>query len=229
MSHADWVVTGNEFIRDAVRPWNTRCTVIPTAIDMRRYPAAKRHGPAADFTPVWIGGRSTLFYLEALMPHIEDAARSIPGFRLLVISDRFPEQGGFPIRKVTWDESGEVAALMEADCGLMPLSDDAWSQGKCGLKLLQYGAAGLPAVASPVGVNPEILAGGRGGFLARTPPEWSEALLRLWESPDLRARLGAFARRHIRDHYSLAAQGPRLAEVILRATGRGAGRDPSAV
>ena len=213
-ARADFVLAGNAYILDTVRRYNRQSAVIPTVVDLERYPTIKDHGKAGPFRPVWIGGRSTLFYLEELLPGLERLAEEIHGFAIRVISDRFPERGTIAIEERTWAEATEVDDLLDADCGLMPLPDDAWTRGKCGLKLIQYGAAGLPAVASPVGVNPEIVPHGETGFLASTPAEWCDAISMLWKEPELRKTMGKEARRRIADHFSTERYAPVLTNII---------------
>jgi len=100
------------------------------------------------------------------------------------------------------------------DIGIMPLPDEPWARGKCGYKLIQYMACGLPVVASPVGVNSEIVQHGVNGFLAQTEEEWAEAIQTLAESDKLRARMGEEGRRIAHTQYSLETWGPKLAKLI---------------
>src|SRR5262249_13593084 len=100
------------------------------------------------------------------------------------------------------------------DIGIMPVPDDAWSRGKCGMKALLYMAAGVPVVASPVGVTPSMVEDGRTGLLAATEDEWVEQLLRLARDVELRRTLGAAGRVTVEQHYSLRAQGPRVLELL---------------
>ena len=165
---------------------------------------------------MWIGGESTLFYLERILPALESLAKQVEGFKLRVISDRFPEHDGINIERIPWSLEGEVKALTESDVGLMPLADDDWSRGKCGLKLIQYGAAGLPSVCSPVGVNQEIVKQGVSGYHAREPGEWADALLRLFRDGGMRARKGKEARKNVAEHYSVQAWESRYIDLLHR-------------
>jgi glycosyltransferase involved in cell wall biosynthesis len=217
---ADLVIAGNDFIRAEAAKWSARCTVLPTVVDLGRYPRVREHGETEGLEAVWIGSRATLFFLERLLSHLESLPQALPGFRVTVIADAFPEWSG-PLRKVTWTEAGEADALACADVGLMPLLDDDWSRGKCGLKLIQYGAAGLPSVCSPVGANRTIVRDGITGIEAREPGEWRDALIKLGRDRDLRARMGREARARIEAEYSVEAMAPRLCDII---TGVAAGR-----
>lgn len=175
---------------------------------------ANANGQANDnrepFRAVWIGGKSTLFYLEGILPALEAAADRIPDFRLRVISDVFPSSETLYIEKVPWSRQTEVQALRECDVGLMPLVDDPWSRGKCGLKLLQYGGVGIPSICSPVGVNTAIVRGNESGLHAQSEKEWQDALITLAENHDLRAQMGRKARQIVDERFSLKACFPKL-------------------
>jgi glycosyltransferase involved in cell wall biosynthesis len=213
---ADFVVAGNAFLLSEVRRFTSRCAEIPTVVDLARFPEKKVHRQRDRFQALWIGGRSTLPYLETILPYLSPAARAIPGFRLIVIADCFPAAGDVPIVKVPWTAEGEREAILKTDAGLMPLPDDAWSRGKCGLKLIQYGAAGLPSVYSPVGANRAIAVDGETGLAARTPREWCDALQTLSRSCSARARLGEAARRKVKMEFSVDAHLPSLAGLLRR-------------
>jgi len=115
---------------------------------------------------------------------------------------------------VEWSEASEVAQVQGMDIGIMPLLDRPFERGKSGYKLIQYMACGLPVVASPVGVNSDIVRIGENGFLASDPEQWSTSLQALIEDPGLRSRLGQAGRARVEMDYSLASQAPRLVEVF---------------
>ena len=116
-----------------------------------------------------------------------------------------------------WSESSEVQAVQSFTVGVMPLQDDPWARGKCGYKLIQYMACGLPVVASPVGVNCEIVEHGLNGYLATSEAEWLSALSQLRSQPQLREEFGRTGRRKVESTYSLEVTGPRLAELLRSA------------
>jgi glycosyltransferase involved in cell wall biosynthesis len=115
-----------------------------------------------------------------------------------------------------WSEETEAASIQAMDIGIMPLTDTPWARGKCGYKLIQYMACGLPVIASPVGVNTEIVEHGVNGFLATTDADWREALVMLLRDPDLRNRMGAAGRRKVEEQYSLQVWGPRVADMLSK-------------
>jgi glycosyltransferase involved in cell wall biosynthesis len=212
----DAVVAGNEFLAAEAARWKPadRVRVVPTCVDPGRYPLAEhRERPGAEL--VWVGSSSTLRGLEAVRPLLENLGQRVEGLRLKLVCDRFLELRHLPVVPVPWTEEGEAAAIAAADVGVSWLPDDAWSRGKCGLKVLQYMAAGLPVVANPVGVQADLVRHGETGYLARTPGEWVAAVSRLAGDPELRRRMGQAARRRVEAEFSVnsgAARWLRLLE-----------------
>jgi glycosyltransferase involved in cell wall biosynthesis len=124
-------------------------------------------------------------------------------------------EASFPgLELLDWAEEREVADVQSMDIGIMPVPDEIWARGKSGYKLVQYMACGLPVVASPVGVNSDIIQHGETGFLARDMAEWRKFLLLLLDDADLRSRLGKAGRNRAEEHYSLQAHAPRLVELL---------------
>jgi glycosyltransferase involved in cell wall biosynthesis len=204
---ADPVVAGNGFLaQNAIRfAGSERVRVIPTCVDPARYVPRSPDAESDGKTLVWVGSSSTLQGLEVIAPLLDELGRSIPGLRLKVVCDRFPTFRHLPVIACPWNAARESVDLATADVGISWIPDDLWSRGKCGLKVLQYAAAGLPVVANPVGVHPEMIRHGETGFLASTPAEWRDALTRLIADGDLRARMGCAGRRHFESRYSVAA------------------------
>jgi glycosyltransferase involved in cell wall biosynthesis len=218
---ADVVVAGNDSLRaEAARlADSSRLRVIPTCIEPARYTAARhaRRGGAVELA--WIGSRSTLEGLERAAPIIDAVGRAVPGIALKVICDRFPRFRDMPVREVRWSAEDETAELAAADVGVSWLPDDAWSRGKCGLKVLQYMAAGLPVVANPVGVQAAMVLPGETGFLASSPEEWTAAVRRLADDPDLRRRMGAAARRRVETEWSTERAAGLWVEILRSLSG----------
>jgi glycosyltransferase involved in cell wall biosynthesis len=169
ISHADAVIAGNAYLQHEAAQWNLRqCVhVIPTCIDPTRYSLAQHRRTGAGVDMVWIGSSSTLRGLEAIRPLLETLGSSWPGIRLKLICDRFLELQHLSIVPLRWTEATQADDLAAADIGISWLPDDAWSRGKCGLKVVQYMAAGLPVVANPVGVQAEIVQHGENGLPRR--------------------------------------------------------------
>lgn len=203
----DVVLAGNDFLADAALRAGAsaeRTRTIPTCVDPSEYPvreASRREGPPE---LVWIGSSSTLQGIEARRPLWERLGREFPGLRLRVICDRFPRFEGVEVVPVPWAEATEAEELAKGDVGIGMIPDDDWSRGKCGLKLLQYQAAGLPAIANPVGSHVEMIEPGETGFLPADDDAWAAAV-RALARPDARARMGREARRRLESGYSTTA------------------------
>jgi glycosyltransferase involved in cell wall biosynthesis len=215
----DQVIAGNDYLAEWYGQWNRRVTVLPTAIDTERYLPAPR-GEDDTLRIGWIGTSGNFPYLQAIEPALERAMAERPNLHLLVMADRAPHLPTLHAARVrfqTWSEAGEVAALQAMDIGVMPLPDDLWTRGKCSFKMLQYMACGVPVVVSPTGMNAQVLAGGEIGFGPADGAQWTEALLALIDSAELRRRMGSEGRRLAESTYSVHTIAPRLAQ-ILRGT-----------
>lgn len=207
---------GNAFLEEYAARFNDATVILPTVVDATRYVPMPRPlgGPAVIG---WIGSPSTWRYLRDMAPLFDSVCREAPAEVAVVgAGDAAPEDvGGLSSFRFTrWTEEKEIAAVQAMDIGVMPLPDEQWARGKSGYKLIQYMACGLPVVASPVGVNCEIVRHGVNGFLASTADEWRDALSRLIASPELRRTMGTAGRRDVETRYSLAATAPRLVEVF---------------
>ncbi len=167
----------------------------------------------------WIGSATTVAYLQLIAAPLRHLCARHPHVRVQVIGATGVRLAGVPVTARPWRLDEEVAALQEFDIGLMPVPDDPWTRGKGGYKLLQYMAAGLPVVASPVGINAEIVADGQSGFLATTDAEWEQRLEELVLDPQRRRSMGARGRRIVEDRYSLAAAARVLASAMENAAG----------
>jgi glycosyltransferase involved in cell wall biosynthesis len=214
---ADVVVAGNPYLAQEATRWAPtpdRVRVVPTCVEPGLYPAARHERSGAGVELVWVGSSSTLRGLESARPLLEEVGRSAPGVRLKLVSDRFFQLDHLPVVERPWSAEGEAADLAAADIGISWVPDDAWSRGKCGLKVLQYMAAGLPVVANPVGVQANLVRPGETGFLAQTPAEWVEAVRLLAGDPALRRRLGAAGRRRVEAEFSVAAGAARWVAIL---------------
>ena len=107
------------------------------------------------------------------------------------------------MRFLPWRKPTEIEDLNQLDIGIMPLTDDIWSQGECGFKLLQYMAIKKPIIASPIGVNEKILTESQAGFSAETAKDWQLAIKNLLSDTELRNDLGENGRAFIKEKYSV--------------------------
>ncbi|MFI5167308.1 MAG: glycosyltransferase family 4 protein [Thermoanaerobaculales bacterium] len=187
------VIAGSQSLANTIGKAASRLLVLPTPVDLAAYPLA---APAARerLLLAWIGLGSNLRYLEALAPVLQRLQADGVAVELRVICDRLPVMPGVPCVLVPWSVAGEGAALAECDLGVAPLDDDAWTRGKSAYRCIQYAAAGLPTVASPVGANREVVHEGETGLLADTSEKWYAAIARLCRDPLLRRQMGATAR-----------------------------------
>ena len=210
---ADAVFAGNGFLLDEARRYRRNgAWYVPTVVDTGEYDV-KNHEGSSNPVMGWIGSSSTLRYIHDMKDLIASFLR---GGRCSfeVIADAPPgfELPGMVFRK--WEKAREKAMLLDFDVGIMPLTDDIWSRGKCGLKLIQYMASGLPSITHPVGAANEIVTDGVNGFLRGSPEEWLAAITELAADPALRQRTGKAARETVEERYSLTAWGPRVAEIM---------------
>lgn len=224
MRAASVVVAGNEYVAERARSAGARrIEVIPSVVDMARYPPEvmdRMPHPGGPIVVGWIGIPLNVHYLKRIEPAFRRFA-STRDVRLRVVGARAPaEFAGLPVDAYAWSEGKEVDRIDGFDIGIMPLDDTPWEQGKCAYKLIQMMAAGKPVIASPVGANRRVVRHGVNGFLADTPEEWTAAFQQLATDPGLRIRMGLEARRTVAEDYTLAGVLPRLATVLSEAAAR---------
>jgi glycosyltransferase involved in cell wall biosynthesis len=206
VSAADLVIAGNSTLAEAAAGLNPSVEVIPSCVDPEAYPQKQDYEVGETPHLVWLGSPSTERYLQALTPALLQVHR-LTGARVTLISSGERPLGELDAiaDRVAWDGPRTDALLMTADCGLMPLEDTPFARGKCAYKLLQYGAAGLPVVASPVGVNADVLARLE-GLAAADLDSWVEAIVELLREPvSVRRARGLAARRAVQERYSFDA------------------------
>nr|NUR37918.1 glycosyltransferase [Sphingomonas sp.] len=209
------VTVGNPFLAAFARKHNSSVTIVPSTIELDDYPAVAEPANQDQFVVCWTGTRTTLAHFEHAREALESLARQL---RLVVkvICSEPPERpiAGAEMRFVPWSAATEAQDVGDCHVGIMPLPDNEFTRGKSGMKALQYMATGRPVVASPVGVNSQLVRPGENGFLAANSQEFVQALSALAASRDLRARLGAAARGLIEHEYSAAAGAGRFAAVV---------------
>jgi glycosyltransferase involved in cell wall biosynthesis len=219
MSNAAVVVCGNDYLAQrAVCAGAVKVEVVPTVIDITRYHVSDNK---AVTLPVvgWIGSPSTQKYIrnmKSLLHRVCGDGRA----RIILIGaspDLVTELTGTDVEILPWKEDKEAQMITNLDIGIMPLKGGLWEKGKCGYKLIQYMASGLPVIASPVGVNTEIVEHGVNGFLAETYDEWEIALCTLINDSDLRLRMGRAGREKVERQYSLQVTGPKLVKLLIDA------------
>jgi glycosyltransferase involved in cell wall biosynthesis len=222
MRQASQVVTGNEYLAERARAAGAFLpALIPTVVDLTHYRARVA---SSTVSPVigWIGSPSTQQYLVIIRDVLAEVCRTM-GARLMLIganpcvAARLP---GIEVVVVPWNEGNEAALIRQMDIGIMPLPDAPWEKGKCGYKLIQYMACGVPVIASPVGVNVDIVSQSQSGLLADTLAEWRNALFLLLRSVEHRRQFGAAGRLAVERTYCLAVQAPVLSKILHAAINR---------
>ncbi|HKY28600.1 MAG TPA: glycosyltransferase family 4 protein [Pyrinomonadaceae bacterium] len=212
------VMAGNRYLADYASRVNQRVTIVPTTIDTDKYELTERTAANGPPTIGWTGSFSTVQHLDTLRPALQKLAKQAK-FRLRVIGTPAYDIDGVDVEALPWKAQTEIEDLRDIDIGVMPLPNDDWSKGKCGLKALQFMALGVPTVCSPVGVNTEIIQDGENGFLAGSDDEWIDKLARLLRSPELRGSLGRGGRETVEATYSARVQAPRVYDLLTTVAG----------
>ncbi|MGE5194509.1 MAG: glycosyltransferase, partial [Deltaproteobacteria bacterium] len=173
---SDCVIAGNRLLHEIVADEHPFTVEIPTVVDLDRYVPGPANGSRPGRPVIgWTGLASNIPYLKIVAPCLKELAHRFDFEFHVVAEDPCPlaelDLAGVRTRFIPWTESDEIAVLRQFDVGLMPLPDDGWTRFKCGLKLIQYMALGIPGIASPIGVNVDIVRNGETGFLAETRSE----------------------------------------------------------
>jgi glycosyltransferase involved in cell wall biosynthesis len=212
MRNAALVVCGNTYLAERARAAQaTRVEIIPSVVDLRRYTLSER--PKRNVIVIgWIGSPTTAAYLDVITPALRTLSKEY-AVKLRIVGATFSAPG-LDIECRPWSEQTEVKEIQDFDIGVMPLFDSPWERGKCGYKLIQYMACGVPTVASGIGMNRDIVAHGTNGFLAMSPAEWTTAIRALCASSDLRQDLGRQGRLTVEASYSLQRTSARLTHLF---------------
>lgn len=204
---ADLVFAGNQYLADYSLRFNKNVIIIPTTINTDEYKPVSVKKDSDKIVIGWSGSITTIRHFELAVPFLRKLKEKY-GSRIIckVIGDRNYRNEELGIVGLAWNKDDELKELSSFDIGIMPIPDDDWSKGKCGLKGLQYMALEIATVMSPVGVNSVIIRDGENGFLASGVDEWVEKISKLIENSSLREKLGKAARKTVEDHYSVKSQ-----------------------
>jgi glycosyltransferase involved in cell wall biosynthesis len=206
IKHAALVFAGNQYLADYAKEFNKNVVIIPTTIDTHAYQFSKNGTTDEAVCIGWSGSFSTIQHFVYAIPALKRIKEKFgQRVKFKIIGDGTYYCKELDTAGVNWKSDTELQDLSEIDIGIMPLPDDEWAKGKCGLKGLQYMALGIPAVMSPVGVNTEIIQNGVNGFLPATEDEWVNDMERLIESKELRRQIGEAGRKTVEEKYSVEA------------------------
>ncbi len=240
MRFSGTVVAGNQYLADyAARSGAKNIEIIPTVIDLERYPVKNsdsdlelppnvilsgvegRTGERSEskdnqkFVVGWIGTKTT--FEKHLLP-CKDWIKALqiqePNIRFHIVGITEDMDLGKNVKYIRWTEETEVAEILKMDIGLMPLQDSKWEKGKCAYKLIQYAACGIPGVASDVGMNREVAVPGETGILASADEEWIQAIKTLKSNTELRNRMGRNARKKVEERYCIQQTSTKWQEIL---------------
>jgi glycosyltransferase involved in cell wall biosynthesis len=219
IASARLVHAGNHYLYEYASRYSQNVIVLPSVVNTQIF----RPNDSSPISLVcekinigWIGSPSTAAYLKLILEPLRLLALERP-VKLIVIGAKAPDIPGVETVQHPWSLATEVALIQSFHVGVMPLPDTPWTRGKCAYKLIQYMSCGVPVVASPVGANTKLVAAA-GNFLANSTHDWLEAFRVLASSPALRSQLGAEARRHVVDNFSLSVTLPVMASSIRNIT-----------
>ncbi|MFQ5772533.1 MAG: glycosyltransferase family 4 protein, partial [bacterium] len=209
---ADMIIAGNSYLAKHARKFNPNVEILPTGLDTDAYKVQADPRNDGKIRLVWIGSKSTLRYLAEIKPALEEIGSRFDNVILRIICDKFFELQNMPVEKYWWSEDTEATDLATCDIGLAPLPDNRFTRGKCGFKILQYAAAGLPVIASPVGVNTDYIRQG-GGYLADGVSDWIDKLCQLMSDSQLRKQMGQIGKAKVQ-RFDLRVLGNLLIRLI---------------
>ena len=211
---------GNEYLCNYAKKFNNNVFHNPTTID-----TLNLHNPALYEQIIasknnnhliigWTGSHSTIKYLHEIEPVLLNLENKFSQLEFWVVADKIPQLKLKRLRFKSWSKETEIIDLAQFDIGIMPLPDDEWAKGKCGFKILQYMALQLPSIASPVGVNAEIIQSGTNGYLCYSLKDWENQLIELIQNKTLRNAIGLEARKSVVEKYSIASNTNNFKELI---------------
>lgn len=215
IAHAHCVIAGNSFLANYAKQFNPNTIVIPTTIDSDIHIPKPELRDKEKIVIGWSGSISTIKHFEIAIPALKEIQAKYPGkIEIQVIGQGSYAHPEINVVSKNWSSITEVNDLNHFDIGIMPLPNDEWVKGKCGLKGLSYMSCGIATVMSHVGVNPEIIEHGKNGYLAKTKEEWIDYLSLLIENSDLRHKIGLAGRDTVVKNYSVNANKVKYLEVL---------------
>lgn len=220
VKEASIIIAGNNYLADWFSKYNPRVSVVPTGVDTTKFVPLRKTTPQLRprrFTVGWIGTSGNLVYLYEIQKALGNFLKRYTDTRLLVVSNTMPSFDSLPSEKVhfvQWSEDMEVEAIQSMDVGIMPLADDEWTRGKCSFKMLQYMACGIPVVASPVGMNRDVLSMKEVGLGPKSQDDWTDALDFLFKNRELAQKLGQNGRALVIERFDSRVISKKLAQLF---------------
>ena len=218
LKKADRVIAGNSFLYEYALRFNRHVTILPTPIDTEKYMPRPVDQKKGNIVIGWIGTSSTSIYLLSISDVFKHLSERYKNIEFRIIGGEIIPGPAMPISKIEWSLKSEVRDLQGFDIGIMPMPDNDWTRGKCAFKVIQYMAVGIPAVASPVGMNKEVVSDGVSGYLVSANDEWREKLCKLIESSQLRQEMGSNGREIVEKRYSLRVNALKFIDVLKMGT-----------
>ncbi len=214
MRRADVVLVGNRYLGNRARQAGaSRIEYLPTAVDVSRYHVSNNNNNNRLIIG-WIGSPGTTEYLQSIADVFRTVVINHPNVKFVAVGADIEKLHNCPVEVRSWSEESEVEEIQRFDIGIMPLPDEPFERGKCGYKLIQYMACAKPVVASPVGVNTEIVKNGNNGFLAKNPSDWLNVLPKLIVNKQLRQQFGSAGRVLVESDYAILKIAPRLVQIL---------------
>jgi glycosyltransferase involved in cell wall biosynthesis len=216
MKNAEIVIAGNDYLAErAIKTGARQVEYLPSVVDVSQY-EIKDWGKNDDIFKIgWIGSPVTVPYLNVIHDTLNELNKESKIQLVLVGAGESLIFPNIPTEKIPWNENIELSISQKFDVGIMPLPDGPFERGKCGYKLIQYMAGGIPVVASPVGVNQQIVEPGVNGYLANSMDDWLTALRSLRDDPQKRYSMGNAGRQKAEKLYNLQVTAPKLLELLL--------------
>jgi glycosyltransferase involved in cell wall biosynthesis len=211
----DVMIAGNEYLAEHARRYCSNVYLLPTGLDTKPFNKAENTASHNKIRLVWIGSKITLRYLSGIQEVLEQIGKTGTQAVLRIIADDFFDMDYMAVEKRKWSLDSQYSDLLECDIGLAPLPDDRFTRGKCAFKILQYFAAGLPVIASPVSVNGEFIHKSRAGVIAETSEQWKEEILKMVQDAALRDRLGQNARQFVQQ-YDIKVLSEKFCDIIKK-------------
>lgn len=213
---SNYIIAGNRYLANFASRYNHNVVIIPTPIDADRYYYINNKKQDEKITIGWIGSVTTVDFLNILKNAFIELLKHSNNVILKIVGGNFYIENLPNIISKQWSLVEEIEDLRSFDIGIMPMSDNEWTMGKCGFKAILYMSMGIPCVCSPVGVNKEIIIEGVNGFLADTQDEWVRKLSLLIQDSQLRQRISLRGRKTVEERYSVKVNAPKFLEVLQK-------------